>query len=111
MLVTLFQATKLVSIDMNVATIAVPSVMHINMLQKRHSNIIKQAIEKHTQIKVDLVFIPKIVEKKVEGKDACPLFKEPEVIQKPMVGHLPRVRPDFTFATLAVSQSNQLAYV
>jgi chromosomal replication initiator protein len=31
--------------------------------------------------------------------------------QPAIVGHLPRVRPDYTFENLAVSSSNQLAFV
>ena len=40
-----------------------------------------------------------------------PLFAQIDKKQTQTIGHLPRVRADYTFQTLAVSSSNQLAYV
>ncbi|MCL5970389.1 MAG: chromosomal replication initiator protein DnaA [Patescibacteria group bacterium] len=104
---TLFKKTKLFSLENNIATIAVPSAMIIDLLEKRFLLLIKKTLEKHTGQNIQIIFIPKVFEEKIEKQDG-PLFFEEE---KKLIGHLPRVRPDFTFQNLAVSSSNQLAYV
>ena len=109
---TLFKKTSLLSLEENIATIAAPSAMIINLLQKRYMPIIKNALEKHTQSSTDIIFVPKhIVSEEKKTVDEGPLFSKKEAPNVKPIGHLPRVRPDFTFQTLAVSQSNQLAYV
>lgn len=110
---TLFKKTYLISLDGSLATIAAPSTIVISMIQKKYLPIVKAAMGKYAKNEaIDIVFIPKsIPQEPTEKKDAGPLFTtKEEPIAKP-IGHLPRVRPDFTFQTLAVSQSNQLAYV
>ena len=109
---TLFKNTALLSLEENIATIAAPSAMIINLLQKRYLPVIKTSLEKHAQTAVDIIFVPKAIisAKKVHEEDG-PLFSKPATPVTKPIGHLPRVRPDFTFQTLAVSQSNQLAYV
>lgn len=108
--ITVFKPTSLLSLENNIATIAAPNAIHINMLQ-RHKHLIKQSLDKYTQKDIQVTFIPKVIQthKDSTTEKAGPLFIE-EVIKKP-IGHLPRVRPDYTFETLAVSQSNQLAFV
>ena len=109
---TLFKSTALLSLEENIATIAAPSAMIINLLQKRYLPAIKTSLEKHTGESIDIIFVPKTITpagKKQE--EAGPLFSKSEKPFAKPVGHLPRVRSDFTFQTLAVSQSNQLAYV
>ncbi len=107
---TLFKRTSLISLQDNVATIAAPSGMIIDLLQRRFYDIIKKITDKHTNLDTKLVFVPKtIIEEKKDTK-VGPLFSEPEIIKK-TIGHLPRVRPDYTFESLAVSSSNQLAFV
>ncbi|HEX8964994.1 MAG TPA: chromosomal replication initiator protein DnaA [Patescibacteria group bacterium] len=108
---TLFKKTSLLSLEENIATIAAPSAMIINLLQKRYMPIIKSSLEKHTQTAIDIIFIPKHVVAEEKQADEGPLFTKNETPAVKPIGHLPRVRPDFTFQTLAVSQSNQLAYV
>ena len=110
---TLFKGTSLYSLEDNIATITAPSTMIINLLQKRFESDIKISLETQTGSNLDIIFIPKVIPQSDishPGEDSGPLFVKQEVVQKP-IGHLPRVRPDFTFQTLAVSQSNQLAYV
>ena len=112
---TLFKNTALLSIEDTVATIATPSAMIINLLQKRFSPIIKKALDKQTGKDMQLVFIAKSMTKTTQEK-AGPLFIEPHVPMSPLDTStlqrpLPRVRPDFLFQTIAVSSSNQLAYV
>ncbi|MDE2025782.1 MAG: chromosomal replication initiator protein DnaA [Patescibacteria group bacterium] len=108
---TLFKSTALLSLEENIATIAAPSAMIINLLQKRYLPVIKAALEKHAQESVDIMFVPKAIISPKKTEEEGPLFSKPTTPVTKPVGHLPRVRPDFTFQTLAVSQSNQLAYV
>lgn len=107
---TLFKRTALLSLEGNVATIAAPSTMIIDLLQRRFYEIIKRAVDKHTQMDASIIFAPKTIVATVEqAKESnMPLFEE----EKPKtIGHLPRVRQDYTFENMAVSSSNQLAYV
>ena len=108
---TLFRRTSLISFEDGVATIAVPSAMIIDLLQKRFYDVIKKTVDKHTGLATKIIFIPKTVETTPSAKgDSGPLFVQEE---KPTttIGHLPRVRKDFTFENFAVSSSNQLAFV
>src|SRR3989344_4796118 len=110
--ITLFKPTSLISLEGGVASIAAPSNMVIDLLQKRHYQIIKSAVDKHTKIDAKIIFVPKIVIKaNSETADSAPLFKETEKKKDMPFGHLPRVRADYTFQTIAVSSSNQLAFV
>lgn len=106
---TLFKKTQLLNLEDGVATIAVPSNMIIDLLKRRYSNIIKRTLDKHTKQDIKIVFVSKFVSRALDAKG--PLFEEVEKSQKILVGHLPRVRSDYTFENMAVSGSNQLAYV
>ena len=109
---TLFKSTGLLSIENGVASIAAPSTMIIDLLQKRFYSIIKKTVDKYTKIDTKIIFIPKIINKEIrENITIAPLFTQTEGKQIQTIGHLPRVRADFTFQTLAVSSSNQLAFV
>ncbi len=111
--IALFRQTAILSVEKDVVTIAAPSAMIINLL-KRVEPVVKTALEQQLQTPVTITFVPKVIapeRKSSKNENPGPLFvKNEEIMTKP-VGHLPRVRPDFTFQTLAVSQSNQLAYV
>lgn len=107
----LFKQTALISIDEEIITIAAPSSIVINLLE-RHTPIIKKAFLQQNIPVGKITFVAKtlaVPEKEKKGKPT-PLFVQEDVKPTP-VGHLPRVRSDYTFATLAVSQSNQLAFV
>jgi chromosomal replication initiator protein len=109
---TLFKSTALLSFENGIATIAAPSTMIIDLLQKRFYEIIKKTVDKYTKVNTRIIFVPKIINRDSPGNLAItPLFRPLE--EKPIrtVGHLPRVRADYTFQNLAVSSSNQLAYV
>jgi chromosomal replication initiator protein len=106
---TLFKKTQLVSIEDGVATIAVPSNMIIDLLKRRYSDIIKKALDKHTKQDIKIVFVSKFVTE--SSTEPGPLFESFNKEQKMTVGHLPRVRSDYTFENMAVSGSNQLAFV
>lgn len=105
---TLFKGTSLVSFGGGVATIAAPSSMIIDLLQKRFYETIKNALDKHSRSSSKIIFVPKIVSFS-NAIDSGPLFNFDESPR--VVGHLPRVRKDYTFQTMAVSGSNQLAFV
>jgi chromosomal replication initiator protein len=109
---TLFKRTQLLSIDGDTITVAAPSNMIIDLLQRRFYDIIKKAADKHIGKDVKIIFAPKTIIDAVADKERRdgPLF-ETENKGTTTVGHLPRVRADYTFANMAVSSSNQLAFV
>lgn len=114
---TLFKHTSLLTLEDNIATIAAPSTMISDMLQKRFQKDIKTIIEREAGSEVDILFLVKTVPTSLPDEKESPLFassiqEKKEVKSQPLsIGHLPRVRPDFTFDNFAVSGSNQLAYV
>ena len=106
---TLFKGTSLLSLEDQVATIAAPSTMVIDLLNKRFYQLIKQAVDKNTRSDIKIIFVPKAPVYPLANDTIGPLFS---ISDKPKtIGHLPRVRPDYTFQNFAVSGSNQLAYV
>jgi chromosomal replication initiator protein len=111
---TLFRNTHLLSLEDGIATVAAPSTMIIDLLQKRFAADIQRILSEQQGNDISLVFVPKLIASPVkEVKNDSPLFVPDDKPQeKPMtIGHLPRVRPDYTFQTFAVSASNQLAFV
>lgn len=108
---TLFQRTSLVSFEDNVATIAAPSTWVIDFLQKRFYDVIKKTVDKHTGTDAKIIFVPKtFATPNDKSEESGPLFVQ-EKRTFATIGHLPRVRKDFTFQNFAVSSSNQLAFV
>ncbi len=111
---TLFNNTALLSLEDDIATIAGPSPMIIDLIQKRFQPLIEEILKKETQRDINVLFVVKTIDP--QGQTTTPLIKDAPLFvtqdsPKPLViGHLPRVRPDFTFENLAVSTSNQLAY-
>lgn len=104
---TLFKNTSLISVDEEVATIAAPSTIVIDLLNKRFYEVIKTAVDHNTNSNIKIIFVPKAPV--ITSKAAGPLF---EISEKPkVIGHLPRVRPEYTFQNFAVSGGNQLAFV
>lgn len=112
---TILKPTFLVSFEDDIATIGAPSQIMVGLLQKRFAEQIKNFLQQQTGKDVDLIFIVKSNPYLKKDKEKlAPLFDEKESSQKPVqpiVGHLPRVRPDFTFSNFAVSTTNQLAFV
>ncbi|EKD65270.1 MAG: hypothetical protein ACD_50C00143G0005 [uncultured bacterium] len=108
---TLFKTTRLLSIENSMVTIAAPSTMIIDLIQKKFYQVIKKVVDKYTGFDTKIIFVPKTIDIGTKNNNIkTPLFED--VVDKPVqVGHLPRVRADYTFQTLAVSSSNQLAYV
>src|SRR3989344_4599234 len=85
---TLFKNTSLVSFEQDTVTIAAPSTMIIDLIQKRFYELIKKSVDSHTGTDTKIIFVPKIIVK--ETKTDGPLF---EIAPKNLIGHLPRVRP------------------
>lgn len=120
---TIFKQTSLDSLADGIATISAPSPMIIDMLQKRFKEIIKKHLDQQTGTDVDLFFTIKANGISLhEALENTPLFTQgadlsvstkssPQPTQTLTIGHLPRVRADFTFQSFAVSGSNQLAFV
>ncbi len=114
---TLLKPTELLSIKDSVATVSAHSPIIINMLKGRFLTDIKQNLEKHADMKnISVVFVSnsKIHSSKKSTKEDPPLLTlgtDEAQVGVPVVGHLPRVRTDYTFANFAVSGSNQLAAV
>lgn len=110
--ITLFKPTMLLSFEEGVASIAAPSTMIIDLLQKRFYQIIKKTVDKYTNMDTKIIFVPKIINHiSKENINIAPLLVLAEKKTTLTIGHLPRVRADYTFQTLAVSSTNQLAYV
>lgn len=110
--VTLFTKTALIALEESTATIAAESIMTIDLLQKRFIQRIKQSLDTQTGKNITIVFVPQTIHKEIPTKlEAGPLFSQATTETKPFVGHLARVRPEFTFQNFAVSGSNQLAFV
>lgn len=110
---TILKPTFLVSLEDDIATVAAHSQIIIGLLQKRFTDQIKQALQKELGKEIDLIFVIKSKPAQKNSSET-PLFESNIPDQKPVqpiVGHLPRVRPDFTFSNFAVSTTNQLAFV
>ena len=112
--VTLFKPTTLIAMDDTTATIAAPSNMLIDLLQKRFYGLIKQSVDKHSQKDLTLIFVPK--QEDEQKTSELPMNTPGSLFESLQTNTLSksrpnRVRADFTFKTLAVSSSNQLAFV
>lgn len=115
---TLLKPTELLSLTDGVATVSAPSPIIINMLRERFISDIKMLLEKHAKEKnISVVFVPSAYQKKSktaatdEEPPLLTIDSEPSSKSSTSIGHLPRVRADFTFENFAVSGSNQLAFV
>lgn len=110
--ITLFKPTRLVSLENNIATISAPSTMVIDLLQKRFAKDIVSHLNALTKQEMQIRFIVKAtaISETASPPEATPLFQETPAPVSLSVGHLPRVRPDYTFSNFAVSSSNQLAF-
>ncbi len=110
---TLFKRTQILSIEDGVVTIAAPSAMIVDLLQRRFYEVIKKSTDKHVGENSKLVFVPKTIAENIEKvhDDPNTLFANSGVQKTSSVARPPRVRVDYTFENMAVSSSNQLAFV
>ena len=104
---TFLKPTILVSLEESIATINSPTHITSEYIEKRYYSLIKKILSKKTGQDISLVFTS---EARVEGKIgaiAGPLFAtniKSETQKRPI-----RIRADYTFDSMAVSESNQLA--
>jgi chromosomal replication initiator protein len=111
---TLFKRTQIISVENNVVTVAAPSAMIVDLLQRRFYEVIKKSTDKHIGAGTKIIFVPKTIISIVDTKEKNEgtLFDSDEKPKTPSpLGHPPRVRADYTFANMAVSSTNQLAFV
>ena len=110
---SLFKHTELLSYEDTIATIAGPSLMITDLLQRRFAGEIKKILDDNTHEDTTILFVVGTAPETNASASEAPLFAPQQTDGKkpPSIGHLPRVRPDFTFANFAVSGSNQLAFV
>lgn len=110
---TFFKNTTLLSTENGTAIISAPSSIVISILEKRFSDKIKESLKKHTEKEYVILFTPKGYTSSTQFTPTeNSLFSTTSKPQTPLVGHLPRVRAEFTFVNFAVSPStNELAFV
>lgn len=110
--VALFKPTTLLSLEDDIATIAAPSPMVINLIEKKFIPVVEESLSAQLGRDISILFVVKSVrESKILNEENAPLFVVSENPKPITIGHLPRVRQDFTFQTIAVSGSNQLAFI
>lgn len=110
--VTLFKNTALLSLDENKATIAASSPMAIDLIKRRFLPVVNKSFEQQVGKPIEVSFVTKTLPKKQQDNIKGPLFAQEIVEEQPKITpRLSRVRSDFTFENLAVSGSNQLAFI
>lgn len=106
---TFFKPTVLVSIVDSVATIDSPTHIVSSFIEKRYYALIKRVIDKKTGENVSLVFTSNGTNRQKGKPSEVPLFVE-NITAMAKKTRPSRIRTDYTFESLAVSDSNQLAY-
>lgn len=107
---TFFKPTVLVSLENYIATIDSPTHIISEYIEKRYYSLIKRALDKKTGQNTSIVFTSNgSSSTKLQRSVAGPLFVN-ETAQEGKKARPERIRPDYTFESLAVSDSNQLAY-
>ncbi len=108
---TFFRPTTLVSLENSVATIDSPTYITSEYIEKRYYSLIKRSLDKKTGQNISIVFTSNgsATANSSSKAAAGPLFvKDLDRASKSM--RPDRIRHDYTFESLAVSDSNQLAY-
>jgi len=107
--ITFFKSCRLVSFSSSVATISTPAFMTAEYLEKRYYAFIKKTLDKKSGENTSLVFVSGGEKAKAKNQSHGPLFASHEQPSNKKL-RPGRIRQDFTFESLAVSDSNQLAY-
>lgn len=107
-----FKPTSLLDVSDSIATIASPTNITTKYIEKKYYGLIKRALDKKTGENLDLVFItsesrPQVSPKLPSLGGMTPLFtpETNQTRQRPR-----RLRTDYVFESMAVSEGNQLAY-
>lgn len=103
---TFFKGTQMISFENSIVTISSSTRIMSDYIEQRYYALIKRVLDKKTEKNVSLVFISHGKRKLISEKNPGPLFSQ-EANQRKRPS---RIRQDYTFDTLAVSESNQLAY-
>lgn len=101
-----FKHTELISIENGVATISVPTFIIADQLEKKYATLIKAILDKKTGVSTSVIFTYSGRKSQVK-KDEGPLFAPAPNVER--IVNL-RVKQEYEFSNLAVSDSNQLAY-
>lgn len=105
---TFLKPTALSSLTDSVATIDAPTHITADYIEKRYYGLIKKILDKKTGKEMSLIFTSLGNSNRV-STPAGPLFAK-EVKNTAQKMRPARIRADYTFETLAVSGTNQLAY-
>ncbi|HVZ67698.1 MAG TPA: chromosomal replication initiator protein DnaA [Patescibacteria group bacterium] len=106
---TFFKSSVLVSVNNSVATIDAPTHITADYIEKRYYSLIKRVLDKKTGENLSLVFTSEGRANSPKKTLDAPLFAR-DIQASARKGLPARIRPDYTFESLAVSESNQLAY-
>lgn len=109
---TMFKNTALVSIVENVATVATPSPIVSNLIEKRYYALLQKILKKCLEKDVSITFtsIDGQLSLRNNDKKPLPLFNDSNTSEIGMRIKKARIRADFTFENFAVSPTNQLAH-
>jgi chromosomal replication initiator protein len=110
---TFINQIKIVDKSHQIVEIATSSTFIKDTIENRYYGLIKEALDKTTQKKNDLIFVVKQIKKiekgKKEAKDT--LFTKTELKKTSQEAILRAgLRPDFNFETFAVNTTNQMAH-
>jgi chromosomal replication initiator protein len=108
---TFFKPTVLASLKNSIATIDSPTHITSEYIEKRYYSLIKGALDKRLGQNTSIVFTSNGAARVLRTKTSPgPLFVKDTENEAKKLPRLSRIRPDYTFESLAVSDSNQLAY-
>lgn len=109
---THFAHTVLLSLQNNVATIGVPSSMIMQMIETRYYSLVKSVLDHRTKENISVVF--QVAPQKSKTATIGPLFEQNtekrEGQEIKIAARRARLGEQFTFETLAVSGTNQMAF-
>lgn len=112
--ITLFKNTALLSLEEDKATVAASSSMTIDLIKRKFLPVVEKAFEKNIGKPIEITFLAKSILNSTQNlqKERGPLFAQQILEEQPKITpRLSRVRNDYTFENLAVSGSNQLAFI
>ena len=107
--ITYFKQTHLESFENGVASISVPTFIIADQIEKKYSALISSLLDKRTGQKTSVVFSfskLKSLPQERKEEEGTLFASRPEIKPKTLL----RVKPEYKFESLAVSDSNQLAY-
>jgi len=110
---TFLNQIKAVDQTHQIVEIATPSTFVKDTIENRYYGLIKEALDKTTEKKNDLIFVVKQLKQttKIKKNEKGTLFAKIE-LKKPSQEAILRagLRPDFNFETFAVNTTNQMAH-